>query len=135
VAVGVEPDPRIDPATLREKSIRSAVRLRRVGHDYEEIARRLKIPIETIEAFIAEHLPTHVSDHSKPWHTARRTRLLARQERDDVGPKTMAARYASYMTALNAGDPNALLGSLDDLAVAANAFNERLERQRAYILP
>jgi hypothetical protein len=128
-------DPRLDVEAVTERCVKACVQLRQVGHTYEEISRRVGLDAEQCKAFVEEHCPSHADDESKPWHMARRTRLLARQERDEIGPRTLAARYASVLLAIRNGDMNSLQGSLRDVAIASMAWIERLERQREWLLP
>lgn len=125
---------RISSRATQAKASELAARWRRTGYTHEEIARKLHMDIADVKEIIAEHLPRYLTD-SKQWHTARRVRMLSRQERDDCGPQTFRARAKSVLEAQGAGDMNVLIGSLEDLCSASFAWIDRLERQKGQLIP
>ena len=125
---------RYTAARVRDRQLVVAVKMRREGCDWDEIHRKLDISVKDLKAIVAERLPTHLED-SKPWHVARRTRLLAKQERDQSGPVTHHRRHVASVEACRAGDMPALIGALEDEAAGLIAWIVRLERQKTQILP
>jgi hypothetical protein len=159
-------DPRVDPftpagAAMRERQIRTAVKLRRQGHTFEEIGRALfpaPPPMPTFDGrrwrdhnghycpeppdwwrpgtraewartLIRAHEPKLLKD-TKQWRLARRARLLAELERDDVGHGVWVTRIRGVLEAEHAGDLNVLIGSLFDQAAAAVAWALWLQDHR-----
>jgi hypothetical protein len=123
-------DPRIDRFSpegqaVREREIRTAVRMRRQGYFMEEIAQALGYTEDQVRTFVKNREPRLLAD-GKQFHAARRGRELAARERDVCGPQTFLVRASAVVVAQKQGDTNVLIGSLDDLAAAALAWADRL---------
>jgi hypothetical protein len=133
-------DPRLDPftangASIRERQVRTAVRLRKEGHTFAEIGRLLypeQRPVtreERARIFVRSVEPKLLLD-TRHWRLARRARLLARFEREQVGPGVYMRRIKAVVEAQQAGDLNVLIGSLHDQAAAAVAWAQWLAEHR-----
>ena len=112
---------------MRERQVRTSVRLRKEGHTFAEIGRVLfptSRPVsreEWARVFVRSVEPKLLSD-TRQWRLARRARLLAAYEREQVGPGVYMRRIKAVVEAQQAGDLNVLIGSLHDQAAAAVAW-------------
>ena len=134
-------DPRLDPfspagSSIRERQIRTAIRLRREGHTFAEIGRALfpsalapQAREERARIFVRSREPKLLLD-TKQWRLARRARLLGALEREQVGPGIYMSRIRAVVDAQRAGDLNVLIGSLHDQAAAAVAWAQWLAEHR-----
>jgi hypothetical protein len=125
-------DPRVDPftdagASIRERQVHTALRLRKEGHTFAEIGRVL-FPAarpasreDWARIFVRSADPKLLTD-TRHWRLARRARLLAQYEREQVGPGVYMRRIKAVVDAQQAGDLNILIGSLHDQAAAAVAW-------------
>ncbi len=103
------------------------MRLRKEGHTYAEIGRVLFPRVtptcreEWVRIFVRNADPKLLQD-TRQWRLARRARLLAAYEREQVGPGVYMRRIKAVVEAQQAGDLNVLIGSLHDQAAAAVAW-------------
>jgi hypothetical protein len=103
--------------------------MRREGHTFDEIGRALNITGDTARIFVRSRDPKLLTE-SRQYSIARRARLLALLERDEVGPTVWLSRVKGVMESQGAGDLNILIGSLYDSASAAVAWAEWLKEHR-----